>query len=94
MQTSFENLSAAALLWTKRRWVLGFAACLMSAALFHPFNWIWPACAVACLIIALHAHERLAAIRGKPCRWRDVFDLEDPLTAWLSKQTSSTREGK
>lgn len=94
MQTDFENLSAATLLWTKRRWMLGFAACLMSAALFPPFNWIWPACAVVCLIIALHAHERLAAIRGKPCRWRDVFDLEDPLTAWLSKQTSSTREGK
>ncbi|WP_205191583.1 hypothetical protein [Burkholderia sp. LMG 13014] len=94
MQTDFENLSASALLWMKRRWMLGFAACLMPAALFHPFNWIWPVCAVVCLIIALRAHERLAAIRGKACRWRDVFDLEDPLTAWLNKRTSNSREGK
>lgn len=92
MQTDTE-MSATDLLWKKRRWMLGFAACVMATALMHPFMWMWPVCAVVCLVIALDAHERLRAIKGEPCRWRDVFDLEDPLTAWLNKR-SSNRECK
>ncbi|CAJ6512245.1 Uncharacterised protein [Burkholderia pseudomallei] len=94
MQIDSESPSASALLWTKRGWLFFFAACLVVAALSRPFNWIWLASAVACLVIALDTHERLSAVRGKPCRWRDVFDWEDPLTAWLNKQASNNREGK
>lgn len=94
MQTDSESPSAATLLWTKRGWLFFFAACLAAAVLFRPFNWIWLASAVVCLVIARITHERLSAIRGTPCRWRDLFDWEDPFTAWLNKRTSNNREGK
>ncbi|VBJ28198.1 Uncharacterised protein [Burkholderia pseudomallei] len=92
--TTGETEYTAALLWAKRRWMIAFAAFLMAVVLIRPFNWIWLASAVVCLVIALSTHERLNAVRGTPCRWRDVFDYEDPLTAWLNKRTSNSRECK
>ncbi|VBT18820.1 Uncharacterised protein [Burkholderia pseudomallei] len=92
--TTGETECTAALLWAKRRWMIAFAACLMAAVLIRPFNWIWLASAAVCLVIALSTHERLNAVRGTPCRLRDVFDYEDPLTAWLNKRTSNSRECK
>lgn len=83
---------AATLLWTKRRWMVGFAACLMAAILLPRFNWMWPVSAVVCLVIALGAHERLRAINGELCRWRDVFDLEVPPASRHGKTSSKKRE--
>lgn len=92
--TTGETENTAVLLWAKRGWMIAFAACLTAVVLTHPFNWIWLASAAVCLVIALSTHERLNAVRGTPCRWRDVFDYEDPLTAWLNKRTSNTQERK
>lgn len=89
-----ETENTAVLLWAKRGWMIAFAACLTAVVLIHPFNWIWLASAAVCLVIALSTHERLNAVRGARCRWRDVFDYEDPLTAWLNKRTSNPREDK
>lgn len=93
-EVSPKNQSPAALLWMKRRWTVGFAACLMASVLLHPLNWMWPVSALVCLVIAIGAHERLRAIIGEPSRWRDVFDLEVPPAPWRSKTSSkvSARE--
>ncbi|HEM7901874.1 TPA: hypothetical protein U2L33_006004 [Burkholderia cenocepacia] len=89
-----QTESTSVLLWTKRGWMVCFTACLMAAFLLCPFNWIWLAGATVLLVLALDAHERLRAAKGEVSRWRDVFDWEDGLTAWLNKRASNKREGE